>query len=166
MFTGQPKDVHPQQYHDFVLLFLHFSDCSCVPLKDFVMSESMRKVDLLKAACCVAGADGETSEPERRMLQRLADDSGIGAASLAAMIECAETDERFLETQFRVAVAKPREALQLLFKMAIVDGRLRKEEAVMLKRLSKRLKVQSAQFDAWLKQSIDRAKKKPARNSK
>lgn len=129
------------------------------------MSESMRKVDLLRAACCVAGADGETSESERRMLQRLANESGIGAASLTAMIECAETDERFLETQFRVATAKPQEALQLLFRMAIVDGRLRKAEAVMLKRLSRRLGVQPARFDAWLTQTNDRVKKKSARNN-
>ena len=129
------------------------------------MSESMRQVDLLRAACCIAGADGETSEPERRILQRLADESGIGAASLSAMIECAETDERFLETQFRVAVANPGEALRLLFKMAIVDGRLRKEESAMLKRLSKRLGVQPDRFDAWLKQTIDRVKKKSAKNS-
>ncbi|MDA0281890.1 MAG: TerB family tellurite resistance protein [Planctomycetota bacterium] len=126
------------------------------------MSESMRQVDLLRAACCVAGADGETSERERRVLQRLADQAGVGAASLSAMIECAETDEQFYANQFRVAVDRPKEVLQLLFKIAIVDGRLRKEEAVMLKRLSKLLEVEPAQFDEWLKQSVDRARTKAA----
>ena len=36
------------------------------------MTDAMRQVDLLRAACCVAGADGETSDSERRVLQRLA----------------------------------------------------------------------------------------------
>lgn len=124
------------------------------------MSESMQQVDLLRAACCVAGADGETTAPERRVLEKLADRIGIGAASLNAMIECAETDERFLETQFRVAVKSPQRTLEILFRMAIIDGRLRREEAAILKKLAKKIGVASSQFDEWLKQSINRAKKK------
>ena len=124
------------------------------------MSESMQQVDLLRAACCVAGADGETTEAERKALEKLADRAGIGAASLGAMIDCAETDERFLESQFRVAVKSPRKTMDLLFKMAIIDGSLRRDEAVVMKRLAKMIDVTSEQFDAWLKQSIDRAKKK------
>jgi uncharacterized tellurite resistance protein B-like protein len=124
------------------------------------MSKSMQQVDLLRAACCVAGADGSTTDPERKALQKLADRVGIGKASLGAMIECAETDERFLETQFRIAVKSPQSTLQLLFKMAIIDGRLHKEEVTVLKRLAERIGVASPQFDEWLKQSISRAKKK------
>jgi tellurite resistance protein len=135
-------------------------------LTDFVeaveirMYESMRKVDLLRAACCVAGADGDTSDPERRALQTLADRAGIGTASLQAMIDLAESDDKFLDSQFRVAVKKPQETLKVLFKVAIIDGRLGKDEAIVLKRLAKQVGVESEQFDAWLKQSIDQAKKK------
>lgn len=128
------------------------------------MSKSMRQVEMLRAACCIAGADGETSDRERKALQRLADQAGVGDASLAAMIECAESDEQFYEAQFRVVSARPQEALELLFKVAIVDGRLRKSEAVMLKRLSRRLGVAAAQFDEWLKQAIDQARKRSAKN--
>lgn len=124
------------------------------------MSKAMRQVELLRAACCVAGADGETTESERRALQKMADQAGVGGASLAAMIECAETDERFYESQFRVVSSRPRQALELLFKVAIVDGRLRRDEAVMLKRLARRLQVSSADFDAWLKQTIERVREK------
>lgn len=124
------------------------------------MSESMQQVELLRAACCVAGADGATTAPERKVLERLADRIGIGAASLAAMIECAETDERFLETQFRIAVKSPQRTMELLFKMAIIDGRLKKEEAAVMKRLAEKIGVASSRFDEWLKQEIARAKKK------
>lgn len=127
------------------------------------MTDAMRQVDLLRAACCVAGADGETSDSERRVLQRLANQAGVGAASFSAMIECAETDETFYKTQFRAAVSKPQETLLLLFRMAILDGKLRKEEVVMLKRLSGRIGVEPAQFDEWLQQFVDSARKKPAK---
>ncbi len=124
------------------------------------MYQSMRKVDLLRAACCVAGADGDTSDAERRALQTLADRAGIGTASLQAMIDLAESDDKFLDSQFRVAVEKPQETLKVLFKVAIIDGRLGRDEAIVLKRLAKLVSVESEQFDAWLKLSIDKAKKK------
>lgn len=124
------------------------------------MSKAMRQVELLRAACCVAGADGETSDREMRALQQLADQAGVGDASLAAMIECAETDDEFYKAQFRVVSSDPEKALKLLFKVAIIDGKLRKTEAVMLKRLALRLNVDPDQFDDWLQQSIAAAKRK------
>jgi len=61
------------------------------------MTDAMRQVELLRAACCVAGVDGHASDAEQLILQRLADEAGVGAASLSAMIELAETDEQFYE---------------------------------------------------------------------
>ena len=42
----------------------------------------MFKVELLRAACCVAGIDGEIDEAEFAVLKKLADDVGVGDASL------------------------------------------------------------------------------------
>ena len=118
------------------------------------MSEAMRQVDILRAACCVAGADGHITEAEQQIIKRLAGEAGVGAASLSAMIERAVTDERYYADQFRVLYVDPRETMQLLFRVAVVDGVLDKEEAVVLKRLAQRLEVPPARFDAWLKQAI------------
>jgi uncharacterized tellurite resistance protein B-like protein len=130
------------------------------------MSDAMRQVDILRAACCVAGVDGHASDAEQRILKRLADEAGVGTASLSAMIERAETDKRFYAEQFRVLQFDPKETMQLLFRVALADGDLAKEEAVVLKRLSQRLELPPSQFDAWLKQAVSfLKKKKPQRDT-
>jgi tellurite resistance protein len=124
------------------------------------MTEAMKQVALLRAACCVAGVDGHASEAEQKVLQRLATEAGVGAASLTAMIELAETDKHFYEDQFRVLQADPQEAMQILFRVSLADGSLLKDEALVLKRLSKKLQVPPAQFDAWLQQTLAFLKRK------
>ncbi len=117
--------------------------------------EAMRKVEVLRAACCVAGVDGATSDAERRVLQRLADEVGVGEASLRAMIERAEEDRSFFEQQFKVLKAEPKATMQLLFRVAVADGDLKRSEATVLKGLATRLDVTPEQFDSWLKQAIE-----------
>ncbi|MHC4876169.1 MAG: TerB family tellurite resistance protein [Planctomycetota bacterium] len=121
------------------------------------MSKSMHEVELLRAACCVAGADGETSPDERQFLERVASRAGVGGASLDAMIECAEQDEEFYKAQFRVVAAEPQRTMDFLFKVAAKDGRLSRSEARMLKRLSQPLGVSATSFDKWLKSRIEKA---------
>jgi len=119
------------------------------------MLEGMQKVEVLRAACCVGGADGKTSEVEAEVLQKLAVEAGVGAASLAAMVERAETNKTFYKEQFRVLKADPQQTMQLLFRLAIKDGKLRKSEAITLKRLAARLGVTRRRFDHWLKQTLE-----------
>lgn len=130
------------------------------------MSDSMRQVELLRAACCVAGVDGHTSDSERRALERFASEIGVGSASLNAMIDCAESDKDFYSDQFRVVKAEPKKTMQQLFQIAILDGKLRTDEALVLKRLSRRLAVPDAQFDSWLKQTVEYVRKKAADRTK
>ena len=124
------------------------------------MSDAMKQVEVLRAACCVAGIDGDAGEEELRLIQRLADKAGVGAASLQAMIDCAESDEKFYEDQFRVLKTDPKKTMQILFKVAIVDGELTKQEGLVLKRLSIRLDVPPEHFDGWLRQAVSYVKKK------
>ena len=138
----------------------------CSSMMESQMSESMQQVDLLLAACCVVASDGETSGSELRVLERLAKNAGVGAASLAAMLECAETDDEYIASQFRIVVTDKRKTMNMLFKVAIVDGKLRKPETVALKKLAKLMSVRPEQFDEWLKRSVDRARKKSAGKSK
>ena len=125
-----------------------------------LMSKSMKQVELLRAACCVAGADGEVSDRERQFLERIAGKAGVGGASLAAMIECAEQDENYYKSQFRIVSGDPRRTLEILFKVAAKDGRLTQSEVQMLKRLSKPLGMAPQDFDTWLKEKTAAATKR------
>ena len=77
---------------------------------------SMRHVEILRAACCVAGQDGTITDQESAMLNKLTDQIGVGQMSLNAMIERAKQDPQFYREQFEVlradAVLSP--ALRLL----------------------------------------------------
>jgi len=120
--------------------------------------EGMKKVEVLRAACCVAGIDGETSPEERRVLDMLAAQAGVGLASLTAMIERSESDQGFYKEQFRVLKAEPKETMKLLIGIALADNKLRTIERQVLERLGKRLGVDKETFDNWLSQAIEYVK--------
>ena len=61
----------------------------------------MEQVDVLRAACCVAAADGEVTDAEAVVIERIAKKAGVGGASREAMLEMALTSPKFLESQFR-----------------------------------------------------------------
>jgi uncharacterized tellurite resistance protein B-like protein len=126
--------------------------------------EAMRKVEILRAACCVAAADGETDEGELRILQQLAAEVGVGEASLTAMIDRAESDPNFYTEQFRVLKADPDETLKLLLGVAIADRRLGRDECQVLQRLAERLNVPAEKFNRWLTQEVDSIKAKSRGN--
>ena len=116
--------------------------------------EAVRKVEILRAACCVAGIDGETDEAELAILQDLAAEVGVGRTSLRAMIERAETDQSFYQEQFRVLKADPSETLKLLLGVALSDGRLGNRESQVLRLLALRLDIEGDQFDQWFDKVI------------
>lgn len=111
---------------------------------------SMIKVEILRAACCVAGANGESSEAEQQMLDRLAKECGVGQASLEAMVSRACSDQNFCNEQFRVLKADPKEAIATLLEVAMADGIIEESEAQILKVLATRLEVAEPVFDALL----------------
>ena len=117
----------------------------------------MEKVEVLRAACCVAGVDGDVSADEREFLEKLAEEVGVGRASLRAMIEQAEQDKKFWKEHFRVLKTDPKQTMEILFRVACTDRRLRKYELAVLKRLARRLDVSDKQFDAWVKQLVNRS---------
>lgn len=99
------------------------------------------KVEILTACCCIAGADGDTSENEARLLNRMAKEIGVGQASLGAMIDRAETDPEFYQQHFTVLKAEPTATLAILFQVALADGALDERENGVLYSLAKNLGV-------------------------
>ena len=61
-----------------------------------------QRVEILRACCCIAGADGETTPDELAQIKQLAEAEGVGEASLNAMIERAEKDPDFFKQQFKI----------------------------------------------------------------
>ena len=105
------------------------------------------KVEVLRACCCVAGADGKCSGPEANLLQRMAKEIGVGQASLGAMIDRAENDKSFYEQHFKILKAEPSQALAILFQVAAADGVLVDEEVNILQGLANNLGVPQNIFD-------------------
>ena len=115
--------------------------------------EAMTKVEVLRADCCVSGVDGKAGEAERPILDMLAREVGVGDASLAAMIDRAETEPNYRDTQFRVLKADPDETMKLLFTVALADRTLTEKEVDVLKELSVKLGVSDAGFQKLYQQA-------------
>lgn len=107
----------------------------------------MARVDLLRAACCVAGIDGNMGDPEFSVVNRLAQEVGVGQASLQAMIDRGVKDPNFHQEQFRVLKANPQQAMSVLLEVALADGTVSEGETNVLRSLSEKLNVPSDVFD-------------------
>jgi len=113
------------------------------------------KVEVLRAACCVAGVDGEICDREHPMLERLAEEAGVGRASLNAMVERARTDRYFFEEQFDALTADADETIKTLFHVALVDGDLESQERIVIQHFADKLGMSSDRFEQLL-QSAER----------
>jgi len=114
---------------------------------------TMADVDMLRAACCIAGLDKEIHDKERAMLKKLAKEVGVGEVSLNAMIDRAANDSDFYQEQFRILKAEPEKTMRRLFAVAVSDGQVTMEERVILRFFADRLKVDEAQFEKFLAQA-------------
>lgn len=114
------------------------------------MSSMMKQVEVLRAACCVAGLDQNVDENERAVLERLAGRIGVGKPSLDAMIDRAERDRSFFEQQFRVLKADADSAMEVMFEVALADGRLDLEQRVVLHHFATLLGMSDERYDRLL----------------
>lgn len=110
----------------------------------------MEKVDLLRAACCVAGIDGKVEEPEFAVIQRLASEVGVGQASMHAMIDRGIRDPEFHKVQFRILKADPEKSMAVLLEVALADGKITDAETGVLRALSEKLNVPSEVFETLI----------------
>jgi hypothetical protein len=100
---------------------------------------AMQELELLRAACCIAGVDGEINEPEKAVLGALAKRVGVGAASLRAMMELATTDAKFRDDQIGLVHSDPRRSFETLYRMARVDPDVGEAQRSLLTRFGRRL---------------------------
>lgn len=113
----------------------------------------MHKVEILRAACCVAGIDGDTTDRERSMLAKLADQIGVGEASLQAMIDRAEGDSGFCDEQFILLKTQPDKTMRILLQVALADHELTDDECGVLQQFAERLGLAADRFQRVLEQT-------------
>jgi len=108
------------------------------------------KVEVLRAACCMAGLDGTIGEKELAILQKLATEAGVGGASLKAMMDRAKADPNYYEQQFRFLRGNPDESMKTMLRVAIADGVLHANERVVLQHFATKLGLSEQRYQALL----------------
>jgi len=114
-----------------------------------------QQIELLRAACCVAGIDKDASEAELDVIGKLVKQTGVGKASLQAMVDRATSDQDFYKEQFTVLKADPSESMAYLLQVAMADGKLTEGEIEVLEKLSQRLDVSANDFQQLIVQVTD-----------
>ena len=102
-------------------------------------TEAMHDLEILRAACCVAGWDGSVSPHEERLIRELADRAGVGDVSLKAMIERAEQDQDLYREHFEILKPEPEHAVRLLAAVAAADGEVTTEQRAVVGHFARKL---------------------------
>ena len=110
----------------------------------------MGRVEILRAACCIAGLDNRVCERERSKLELLADHAGVGTASLDAMIARAESDPDFYQEQFGILKTDPESTITTLFSVACADGQIPPEQRIILRHFGDVLGLDEKRFNRIL----------------
>ena len=109
-----------------------------------------REVELLRAACCIAGLDEEICANEMPLLERLAHHAGVGQASLGAMIDRARSDPNFYEEQFTVVRGDADSSIKVLLQVATANNTLTINERVVLSHFAEKLGMETERFEKYL----------------
>ena len=121
------------------------------------MSSSLplARVEILRAACCIAAIDNRVCARERSKLALLAEHAGVGTVSLNAMIARAESDPDFYQDQFSVLKTDPEATITALFTVACADGQIPSEQRIILRHFGDVLGLDEKRFN----QILDAAEK-------
>ena len=90
-------------------------------------------------------------------LQELADQAGVGSASLTAMMERALSDPDFYEQQFGILKTDPDATIKALFGVACADRQLLPDERIVIRHFADQLGMSEEHFDTLLEAAQKRA---------
>ena len=110
----------------------------------------MDELEILKAACCVAGLDGEISEREKQALKVLVGRAGVGLASFEAMMDVAIEDDDYFKKQLDLLMGDVDQTIKMLFQIAVADGQLGTNERIVLQYFADKLEMPPERFDQIL----------------
>lgn len=115
------------------------------------------KVETLRAACCVAGVDGEISDAEERLLRELKETAGVGEASFRAMKDMAVTERAYYERLFVMLEPDPEQVLTQLGLVAAADGEISSHEERVLRHFAEKLSFGEERTEALIRSMNERA---------
>ncbi len=111
---------------------------------------SINDLEILKAACCIAAADGEITDEEREAVQVLADRAGVGRASLAAMKQMAIEDPDFFQHHLGMLKDDADRGFKTLLKVAVVDEHFGTNERVLVQYFAGKMGLSSERTEQLL----------------
>ena len=112
--------------------------------------KSMNDLEVLKAACCIAGLDEDVGFKERKVLQSLAERAGVDQAAFDAMIVMAVEDDDYFEGQLNILQSNVDDAIKSLFRFAVMDGKLGSNEREILHHFAENLGMTGERFEQIL----------------
>ena len=112
--------------------------------------KSMNDLEVLKAACCIAGLDEDVGFKERKVLQSLAERAGVDQAAFDAMMEMAVEDDDYFEGQLNLLQSNVDDAIKSLFRVAVTDGKLGSNERGILHHFAENLGMTGERFEQIL----------------
>ena len=107
---------------------------------------SLNDLEVLKAACCIAGMDEDVGFQERKVMQMLASRAGVTPSSFDTMMDQALGDDDFFEGQLNLLQSNLDDAIRLLLRVAVVEGKLDPGEREVLLHFSEQLGMTSEHF--------------------
>ena len=114
----------------------------------------MSDLEVLKAACCIAGLDEDVGFKERKVLQSLAERAGVDQAAFDAMMEMAVEDDDYFEGQLDLLQSNVDDVIKSLFRVAVMDGKLGSNEQVILQHFSEKLGMTGERFEQILTAAV------------
>ena len=111
-----------------------------------------RTLEILKAACCVAGIDGEICEREHPLLKRMAHTAGVDSDWLNATLAQALNDPLFFERQFHLLRTDPEETMRVLFEVALADEHFSLPERIILQNFADKIGMERERYEELLKE--------------
>ncbi len=111
---------------------------------------SYKQVEVLRAACCVAGLDQQICDNEKRVLETLRQQIGVGQASFDAMLDRARDDEAYYQEQFKLAMIDAEYAIKTLLTLAIADHQITRTERIILQHFAQKLGMSQDRFEQLL----------------
>ena len=111
------------------------------------------ETEICKAACCVAGIDGEICEREHPLLRKMAAAAGADDAWLAEHLDRALNDRHYYQRQFHLLEADPDRAIKTLLRIARADGHVSIPESIILQHFAKKIGMDLDRFNQLLQEA-------------
>ncbi len=117
----------------------------------------LAEIELLRAACCVAGLDGNVAPAELAILSRLAERAGVSRGSFEEMLRHAQADPTFHRQQFTLVRREPEGTVRQLLQIAGAEGGVSDDEARVIAGFGERLGLSAEACSALIAAARARA---------